>query len=101
MARHFQELNLRGMGSNIVHVAKKIQRPAKQVWSMKQRKRRKAYRSINLQSFHHPMELLAFCLLVLSKAFQNDGKTRAMKRGIVATQKQTEIKGFRWADLYI
>lgn len=100
MARHFQELNLRGMGSNIVHVAKRIQRPAKQVWSMKQRKRRKAYRSINLQSFHHPMELLVW-LLVLSKAFQNDGRTRAMKRGIVTTQKQTEIKGFRWADLYI
>lgn len=30
MAGHFQELNLRGMGSNIVHVAKKPQGPAKQ-----------------------------------------------------------------------
>lgn len=96
MARHFQELSLKGMGSNIVHVAKKPQGPAKQAWSiLEHRKRRKAYRSINLQPFHHPMELLAFWLLVWSKACQNDGKTRAMKTGIVATQKQTEIKGFR------
>lgn len=100
MARHLQELNLRGMRSDIIRVTEGTQCPAKQALIMTD-KEAAGIQVFKPMVFPSSNRFLVYQLMVSSKACQGNGKTRAMQRGIVATGKQTEIKGFCWADLHV
>ena len=100
MARHFQELNLKGTRSYIIHVTKGTQCPAKQALIMTE-KEAAGIQIFKPMAFPSSNRFLVYWLLVSSKACQRNGKTSAMQRGIVTTGKQTEIKGFCWSDLHV
>lgn len=99
MVRHLQEVNLRGMGSNIICVMKGTQWPAKQALLMT-KKEVAGIQVFKPMAFPSSSRFLVYNLLVSSKAHQSDGKTRILQRGIAATGKQTEIKLFCWTDLH-
>lgn len=90
MAVHFQELNLRGIRSNIIHVTEGTQCPAKQALIMTE-EAVGGIQVFKLLAFSSSNRFLVYWLLVSSKACQSNGKTRAMQRVIAATGKQTEI----------
>jgi len=86
MSRHFQELNLKGMGSNIIHVTKGTQCSAKQALITTE-EAAAGIQAFKPMAFPSSRRLLVYWLLVSSKSCQSNGKTRDVQRCILARGK--------------